>query len=80
MTCKELIDILVDYVSEELEPEKQAEFDDHLAICPPCIVYIKTYRATIRIGKEAMRPPSEQVPLEIPESLVQAILAARRQA
>lgn len=77
MSCRELIDFLIDYHSGELPPGQRAEFDRHLAICPPCVAYLKTYDATIRLGREAMQELQRHGEAAMPEALVQAILASR---
>ncbi len=78
MTCRDILEFLMQYLSGELTAEERAIFEEHLAICPPCVEYLKTYEETIKLGKAALSEPSESVCDEIPEELVQAILAARR--
>ena len=78
LTCREFTEFLNDYLTGALPPEKHAEFDSHLAQCPPCVVYLDTYRATIQMGKAALAQDDAAVPGSVPEDLVKAILAARR--
>ena len=78
MTCRELIEFLDRYVAGELDPVQREEFDRHLALCPPCIAYLETYRDAIRLAREAETEPAEGVTGAMPEELVAAILAARR--
>jgi len=80
LTCKQLIDFLDGYVEEELSADERAEFDRHLALCPPCIAYLESYRATVRLGRSALAPSEEEAPNDVPEALVHAILAARRRS
>jgi anti-sigma factor RsiW len=61
-----------------LPAEERAIFDAHLAECPWCVAYLKTYQETIKLGKAAFAPSDEPVPEEVPDELVQAILAARQ--
>ena len=77
MTCRELIEFLAEYVSGELPELERVKFDEHLAECPECVDYLKSYRATIRLGKSAFRDLDEPVPDEVPAELIDAILAAR---
>ena len=77
MTCRDFITFLLEYSSGELSPEQRREFDAHLAECPWCVAYLNTYEQTIRLGKAAFAQPEAPVPAEVPEELVQAILAAR---
>ena len=75
--CCELIDFLADYLSGELSAPMRREFERHLAVCPPCINYLKTYEQTIRLSKAAGGDTPDEPVEPLPEQLVQAILAAR---
>ena len=78
MTCRDFIEFLWRYLSDELAPEERFEFDAHLAVCPECVSYLTSYQTTIELGKEALAdPPNGPAPEDAPEELVQAILAAR---
>ena len=77
MTCQELADFLARYLDQELPNTQRSEFDRHLRECPPCEVYLGTYRATIALGRSAIEDPAAPVPQEVPEELVRAILAAK---
>jgi anti-sigma factor RsiW len=84
ITCREFLDFLWAYLSGEVTEEQRAEFELHLSGCPSCVAYMKSYQRTIELGKAAyatstpLRPTDEPVPDEVPEELVEAILAARR--
>ena len=54
------------------------KFEWHIAECPDCPVYLKSYEETIKLGKAVFADPDASVPKET-EKLVQAILASRRQ-
>jgi anti-sigma factor (TIGR02949 family) len=75
MTCQQLIDFIMSYLDDELPLPQRAEFDRHMAACPSCVDYLKTYEKTIELAKTCADNP---VPDEVPESLVQAILEARK--
>jgi anti-sigma factor RsiW len=79
MTCREFIDFLMEYLSGELSTHEQTEFERHLADCSDCATYLRSYQETITLGKAVFADPHAPVPKEIPEELVQAILASRRQ-
>jgi len=78
MTCREFTDFLIDYFSRTLSTSEQTEFERHLASCPDCVAYLKSYEETIKLGKAACDDADTAVPTEVPEGLVQAILASRR--
>ena len=73
LTCQEVIEFLFAYVEGELPAAERARFDQHLAVCPHCVDYVQGYRESIRLGKAAFAEVDE-----VPEELVDAILAARR--
>lgn len=76
MTCREVVDFLMDYLGGDLPAAERAVFEAHLGKCPPCVAYLDMYKATVRLGKAACC--DENQAREVPEDLVQAILAARR--
>ena len=74
MTCREFVEFLLEYLLGGVDREK---FDAHLAVCPECVNYLKTYQQTVRISKGALADPDGSLPEAPPEELVQAILASR---
>ena len=77
MTCREFTDFLMGYLSGELCASERAEFERHLADCPDCAAYLRSYKETIKLGKVVFADPDAAVPKDVPEQLVQAILASR---
>ncbi len=77
MTCRELVDFLIDYVEEQLPPGQRAAFERHLEVCPACRDYLHSYRLTIQISRTAMRDAPESAAAAMPDELVAAILASR---
>ena len=63
------------YLDGELPSEQREEFDRHMVACPSCVDYLKTYEKTVELAKTCGNDP---VPDDVPESLVQAILEARK--
>lgn len=80
MTCKEFIDILDAYLEGELTPEQRAEISKHLHLCPECVDYLDSYRFTIRAARDCGCGADDPVPTDVPEELVQAVLAAFKKA
>lgn len=78
MTCRECVEFLMEYLSDELHPALRSTFELHLDRCPNCVRYLETYAATTRLCKSAFAVGEADVPKEVPEDLVQAILAAVR--
>jgi anti-sigma factor RsiW len=80
MTCKQLTEFIADYRSETLPPAARAEFEAHLAECPDCLRYLQTYEDTVRLARGVFAATGDPLPTDVPEELVQAILAARAKA
>jgi anti-sigma factor RsiW len=75
LTCRELAGFVADWVDGALAPDERARFDAHVAACPDCATYLRTYAQTIRLAKDAHA--DEPAPADVPEDLVRAILDAR---
>jgi anti-sigma factor RsiW len=78
MTCREVIDFLMEYLVGELAASERVEFERHLADCPDCSAYLQSYDETIKLGKVVFADPDAFVPQDVPEKLLQAILAGRK--
>jgi anti-sigma factor RsiW len=78
LTCREFVDFLDDYLADALSPPRRDEFNDHLSRCPSCVAYMKAYRATVEMGRAALKSTDAPLPGDVPGSLVRAVLAARR--
>jgi anti-sigma factor RsiW len=74
VTCRAFVDLLIDYVDGDLDAQTRARFDRHLATCPDCRHYLNHYQASIQASLDAF---AADVPSNMPEGLVRAILDAR---
>lgn len=77
MTCREVVDFLMEYGAGTLTAPERTAFEAHLAACPPCVAFLESYEQAVKLGKAAASHPDDCVPEAVPEELVQAILAAR---
>jgi anti-sigma factor (TIGR02949 family) len=77
VNCREFVDFLMAFLDDELPREQRDVFRSHMDACPSCETYLDTYRETVRLGQSVCRDPEGPVPEDVPERLVQAILAAR---
>ena len=78
--CRELAEFMADYLSGELEQETAVQFDRHLSRCGNCTAYLSNYRDAIRLGRQAFEDSEAELPGDVPEDLIKAILASRRTA
>ena len=63
MTCRQLAELLIDFVSDELPPERRALLEHHLSKCPPCLNYLESYQVTIKLTRRlpCVPPPPELI-------------------
>jgi len=47
LTCRELVDLVTDYLEGALPPSDRARFDEHLAACEGCTAYLDQMRRTL---------------------------------
>jgi anti-sigma factor RsiW len=68
-TCRQVIlDLLIEYEDGTMPAADRADFERHVEMCPPCVRFLTTYRAT---GKTLKLLKLE----EIPSDLAQSVLA-----
>jgi anti-sigma factor RsiW len=48
LTCRELVELVTEYLEGALSPRDQRRFEDHIADCPYCTNYLEQMRVTIR--------------------------------
>ena len=52
MSCKELVELVTDYLEGVLPPQDRIRFEDHLKKCPGCETYLDQMRHIVRtLGK-----------------------------
>jgi anti-sigma factor RsiW len=52
-TCQSGVELLIDYLEDQLAPDVRAAVDRHVAGCPRCIAFVESYRRTPDILKHA---------------------------
>ncbi|MCG8458347.1 MAG: zf-HC2 domain-containing protein [Holophagales bacterium] len=77
MTCREFIHLLAEYVDGELDHGPRRLCEEHLELCRSCANYLDSYRSTTELGRRVYQLEQER-PVELPEELVQTILAVAR--
>jgi anti-sigma factor RsiW len=53
-TCKDSVNLLLDYLDGELPEDDARHLRMHLDGCPPCVDFVATYRATPGLCKKAL--------------------------
>jgi anti-sigma factor RsiW len=72
MTCREMIELLLEYCSGELDSDLCRQIREHLEMCPPCVTYLETYQITIRVSRQLPAAP-------LPPQLAQRLEAALKE-
>jgi predicted anti-sigma-YlaC factor YlaD len=75
MNCQQLVELVTDYFEERLPASERLRFDEHLAECEFCRVYLDQMRETIRLTG---RLGEESIPPETREKLLEAFRGWRR--
>ena len=60
ISCRQLVDYCMDYLTGTLPAEDRESFDGHLAGCPDCVKFFDTYKKTPEVSRDALS-------LEMPE-------------
>ena len=69
LACRELVELVTDYLEDRLSPADRARFEAHLADCPYCKTYLEQMRQTIRL---LGRLPEESLSPEARDTLLAA--------
>jgi anti-sigma factor RsiW len=60
MACRELVELVTEYLEERLSPEDRARFEAHLAACEACRAFLDQFRQIIRalgrLPEESLSP------------------------
>jgi len=76
-TCRDIAELLYDYVTEDLSPDASAELEHHLEGCASCWRYVDSYRQIVALGREL---PDEPMPGELVRRLRSLLEAFRAQS
>lgn len=49
IACRELVELVTDYLEGALSAEQHARFENHIAGCDGCTAYLEQMRETIRL-------------------------------
>ena len=49
LSCRELVELVTDYVEGALDRRTRSRFERHISGCPHCTAYLEQIRETIRL-------------------------------
>ena len=75
LTCKELTEVLTDYLEGVMPSEDRARFEAHVAVCDGCATYVEQMRQVIATVHELR---ADDVEATAPDDLLEAFRAWKR--
>jgi predicted anti-sigma-YlaC factor YlaD len=75
LDCRDLVEVVTDYLEGTMAPRERRRFDRHLDVCEGCLDYLEQMRTVIRV---AGRPTVDAVPPATMAGLVRAFRDWRR--
>jgi anti-sigma factor RsiW len=70
LSCKELVELVTDYLEGELDRDRLEALDAHLAVCEHCGRYVRQMRMTI--GALRQLAGDDELPSDARERLLEA--------
>ena len=78
LTCKEFDEFMVDYLEGGLPTWQKYMCWLHVKMCRECADYVADYRRAVSLGRSAFESPDDPLPDSVPDDLVKAALARRK--
>ena len=69
MKCREMVELMTDYLEGALSARDRERFEEHIAGCDGCRSYLEQMRSTMRL---VGRIPDEPISERLQEELMQA--------
>jgi anti-sigma factor RsiW len=64
LTCREMVELVTDYLEGRLDDSERERFEEHVAECDACTLYIEQMRMTVaalgHIPPETISPEAER--------------------
>lgn len=76
LTCRELVELVTDYLEGAMDAHDRLRFEDHIAVCPPCRAHLQQMRDTIRMLGQLTE---ENMPPRAREELLRAFREWKRE-
>jgi hypothetical protein len=77
MTCRDLVELVTDYLEETIGATDRARFEQHLQGCEQCSIYLSQMRLTIRLTG---RLTEETISEEAADELLHAFRSWKQRA
>lgn len=60
ISCKELVDLVADYMDEAISDDARAKFEQHLSECGYCSAYVQQMHLTVKLTNKLTEPEADQ--------------------
>ena len=64
LVCREIVELVTEYLGGTLSAQDRTRFDEHLATCPPCTAYLAQVKTTLDLAADlgaAAAPPDAEI-------------------
>lgn len=68
MSCKELVELVTEFLEGKMPQAERVLFEQHLLRCPPCVEYVKQLRDLSRAARSVKE---EEIPEPTKEKLLE---------
>jgi hypothetical protein len=51
LVCKEVVELITEYLSHAMAPEDRVRMEQHLLACPPCTAHLAQVRTTLELAR-----------------------------
>jgi anti-sigma factor RsiW len=69
LACRELVQLLTEFLEGALDERTRTQVEQHLVLCPGCTEYLRQFRATIGATRKLAE---EDLPERVKENLLDA--------
>jgi anti-sigma factor RsiW len=66
-TCKQVTDLVLDYLTDKLSAGVKRSFERHLANCPDCVSFLKTYKKAVAVTKAVK---TDEIPARVRDNVL----------
>jgi predicted anti-sigma-YlaC factor YlaD len=73
--CRQIAELLGDYLDGSLPRETRELIDFHIDGCAPCVAFLNTYRGTVDVARKL---PEVTIPPELKKRLLTVLKSTKR--
>ena len=66
-TCRQMTDLVLNYLEDKLSPGVKRDFQQHLRICPDCVNFLNTYKKTVAVTRAVA---IEEIPQKVRNNIL----------